>query len=1360
MPSVFLDVSIEARNRLGMVEAYVEQGQWSEAVALLQSLVELYGDKVVPMTDDSTIYHNVRLVAHRMVSGFPAEGLAAYRSRVDSQAEGILRRAKGEAEETLLRQIVGNFYCSGVADEAIERLGDLALAEGSVQEAFDWWEMLLPEELAGDAAPGARTGQRLRYPDPDNDQPRLLAKWALAKLVVGDVDGADRGIALLKRDDADKEGRLAGRDGRFVEVVLEVKRTALDWKQSAAPDDWPTFAGDFRRSKVAPKPVAAGDVEWEWILGDVEDAAAPDAALGRRSDEELKLHPVIVGDEVIVATGTALWSLKLSDGRAEKWYDFGTIGGGRLPDRLRHARHTLTVSGDKLFVRTGEDSGRAVLGRSRIRSSRSKLYCFDYKTQRMLWHVSTDEPEIQDAVFEGAPVVAHGMAFVALTRQDAMAETSVAAFDLATGERRWRSLVCEASLEDLRPSIPRRNLLTYAGGNIYYATNMGAVASLDARSGRLKWVSTYERSESTAGSLALPVEPDLNPAVFDRGRLFVAAHDSNKVHCFDAYTGQVLWEAYPPVRHLLGVVDDRLMMTGKRVWGIDVATGKVSWYWPENLATGYGRGVLAGGFLYWPTTREIHVIDPATGIKARPSIALGDQFGIKGGNLAVGHDYLIIAQANRVYALAPHSRVIDKLQLLLTERPSSARLHLKLAEAAFADKQYGLAAEHFQLAANHAEPDRYLNGQPLRQLAKHRLHDTKLRQAEVLAKEGSLAEAETLLLASIDAVAKPDAEQEAHWQLAQMWLDADKPDRAIPVLESLAVTTEHEATMADEEGVWRPLSLRAARRLAQLHEEEGEDLFASKTKAIEAMLSGKAVATSLVDELRAYPDSKRRCEMLLRAGPLLGSAEGGRLARWAYKSVVRSPYRSGEQASEAMVGLKRLHERLGYEPSRDRLVDLLARRSTVGDQETADPGVLSASSLPEPSSRRGYPAISLLANASGGSMIWPEGVAPSAELEYLLLYDGKVLEARLPRDDEPIWKLPMESAPSHVVRTPSGLLIVDGSRLRCVDAAKGEIIWERPLDGTSTTWLSAAPISDATGASSVGELPRFGLDADTLVMAGRDGTVRAFDTDDGHLLWERRSSTESPSVDLVALGDVVCFASGRHVDAWGLRDGRQRFKTTWSPEETRRLRDSCLRVGDQLVIVTKRSRINAFDEKTGEQRWSKELVWPSFESPRLFGEGAQLFALVDGYQLNSIDPTTGETLWSQAVADRQRTHDGSPFSWTRDRFVFLGEDEVSCWRTADGVLKWRYALPKLGTTRYVWCMGATTTLFGTVEGETVAISLSGEGRPTRLIRLGSVGEYLDALAGTGWLVLGGEKGRYLLRQPPSQSMASTGTANE
>src|SRR5262249_1248511 len=146
------------------------------------------------------------------------------------------------------------------------------------------------------------------------------------------------------------------------------------------------------------------------------------------------------------------------------------------------------------------------------------------------------------------------------------------------------------------------------------------VVALDARSGRRAWAFRYSGAPvlTPAGN---PVLRDLAPPLYANGRLYVAPADYDRLLCLDPETGRLLWERERvDVVHLLGVGRGRLIFTtpkGIRAVRADDGDDSGGWQMPEpNGSYGlpsYGRGYLAGQYVFWPTTSGVKVLNQDDG---------------------------------------------------------------------------------------------------------------------------------------------------------------------------------------------------------------------------------------------------------------------------------------------------------------------------------------------------------------------------------------------------------------------------------------------------------------------------------------------------------------------------------------------------------------------------------------------------------------------------------------------------------------------------------------------------------------------------------------------------------------------------
>ncbi len=207
------------------------------------------------------------------------------------------------------------------------------------------------------------------------------------------------------------------------------------------------------------------------------------------------------------------------------------------------------------------------------------------------------------------------------------------------------------------------NLLTLHRETLYFNTNAGAVAALSARDGRIQWVSLYPRV--LRGNL-LNREPfadrDLVPCLYDRGTLLVAPSDSPRILALDAANGQVLWQTgseVDDVVHLLGVAGDYLIASGHKLYWIGLKgpeRGRIKIALPDGGEhLGYGRGILAGDSIWWPTREKI-LLFATRSARLKKEIPLAPRR-VTGGNLLVANGQMLVATGTELVALGARGRL-------------------------------------------------------------------------------------------------------------------------------------------------------------------------------------------------------------------------------------------------------------------------------------------------------------------------------------------------------------------------------------------------------------------------------------------------------------------------------------------------------------------------------------------------------------------------------------------------------------------------------------------------------------------------------------------------------------------------------
>jgi outer membrane protein assembly factor BamB len=185
------------------------------------------------------------------------------------------------------------------------------------------------------------------------------------------------------------------------------------------------------------------------------------------------------------------------------------------------------------------------------------------------------------------------------------------------------------------------------------------IAALGVRRGDVRWIKRYDRAKTgDLAELATHFDRDLTPCVYHQGVLFCAPSDTPYLFALDAVTGQTIWanNLAEDAIHLLGVGEGRLIVSGDRVCWFDANSGKLLARWPEGPDAGihgYGRGVLAGDAVLWPTREQkIFVFDVRSAQQVREAIDLRP-LDVRAGHLLVGRERLLIAGAEEIVALGP-----------------------------------------------------------------------------------------------------------------------------------------------------------------------------------------------------------------------------------------------------------------------------------------------------------------------------------------------------------------------------------------------------------------------------------------------------------------------------------------------------------------------------------------------------------------------------------------------------------------------------------------------------------------------------------------------------------------------------------
>ena len=705
-----------------------EEG-WREAVEAIQLVQLSHGDELIAaesqvQSPGFVQYRPVRVECQRLMSELlhssPA-ALRAYRSSVDARSQNWYEQGVREQDQRLLRKVVDRYFASSFADDALLALGELAYAEGKFESARYYWERIdqrlrIPTgPLPGFAGPPESPfwlGLRQKLPTDElvaafrTDQPpssrtvyvgsdlppgRIHALLALASIQQGVMLRAEFEVGLFEQLFPDERGPWRGRDVSFASLLNDLLTRTETMGPRPASASWRSFAKNARRDNSIERRVETQVMpSWRVLLADEEGAHL----VGRERKRHAAYHPVVLDSVVFVADGQRIRAFDLDTGRP--WPD-GVSGvlfeTGLPPSRSRpgnpepwgRAHHTLTLADGCLYARVGSPLTTIRADQAgRFREDAGVLVGVDVERGqgRMLrgFPLKTAASEL---AFEGAPVVHDGRLYVALRKSGIRVESHVACYDAQTAQPLWQTFIGSAEAPALGNADEiSHGLLTLVDDTLFFNTNLGVVAALEAESGRIRWATAYPRVLRGTIAFRESWHGNPRPCHYYQGLVITAPEDSDRVFALDAADGRVLWQTsrgkelrgHVPT-DIMGVAGDSVIVASDRLAWFDIFTGRLKAVFPGARAAGptspapspcgAGRGILAGDEILWPTSNGIvHLRQTLDAdrqpVRSRQVTRYASPY--SAGNLIAADGVLLMASDRDLSAISPR-RKTDKISI-------------------------------------------------------------------------------------------------------------------------------------------------------------------------------------------------------------------------------------------------------------------------------------------------------------------------------------------------------------------------------------------------------------------------------------------------------------------------------------------------------------------------------------------------------------------------------------------------------------------------------------------------------------------------------------------------------------------------
>jgi outer membrane protein assembly factor BamB len=652
-----LEIDIKTQKKLASVKILIEKEQWSEAFPLLNQLIKSEPIQLVRINDEQ--YIRLRKYCHFLITQCSPEGLKRYRELVDQNIKHLHDLARKTTDESLYRKILQKGYASEYGDDALFYLGEIAWSEGKISLARSYWSQLIPLSQN-------RIGQDsrlvLRYPDSNRNRADILARLLLCSIIEGDHARAKQELQAFSHLYPNARGILTGRSGNLTKILSSKLAESGNWNFERSSSYNSTFGNNYKRTGTVSKSLDIGEnlfsLNTPQIISENNTGTQP----------HFPYLPVIYDNKLFINNELEIFSWDLKTGKPSWPVDdngSAVIYSSRLSKKEIQPTHpvpgnshfTMTIDQGYLFARMGT----TVLNKSNkeLRDLQSELICLNLKNAegKIEWMISSKDIGNQ-AIFEGSPVLIHDRGYVTVRKLNPDFSIEILCFDRKTGKPVWIQPVSSM----IKPftgmnTFQGHQLLSADDSSLYYQIHDLGLVSISQETGNLNWIHYFKNKSLSSRKMS---SLHLLPPVISNNQIFVVNNSNQEVLSLDASTGSQIWgkKLDEKIEHLIGINDRRLIVSGKKLFALNIYNGSLEWQvgYENPAGNGHGRGTIAGHLVYWPTVEKLILVDIRTG-KIRQRNHLVQLHGITGGNIFLTNNRILITGKNKISVFSPFGKI-------------------------------------------------------------------------------------------------------------------------------------------------------------------------------------------------------------------------------------------------------------------------------------------------------------------------------------------------------------------------------------------------------------------------------------------------------------------------------------------------------------------------------------------------------------------------------------------------------------------------------------------------------------------------------------------------------------------------------
>lgn len=575
-----------------------QEKEYEKAIKHYRKLIDKFPESTLQVSTYGVFVSAVAYIQQRILR-FPKRSLSHYRTLYEPPARDLYASARKRNSVEGLHDVINLYRATSFGAKALQDLGSHALDQGHYERAVHYFVSL-----------------KDWFPGSDYSSDEVNLRLALAYRYWGKESACRKVLAEIKNK-------------TYIQQLKQVKPITSNASITHPLQTIKTKHKNFNSYQWHHPLTSRLAMDRPVWLEKLPSAPGPIADDKGSGGEYLPFHqPWIVGNSLYYKHYNRIYCQSPITGRLRWSFEIGAsvrdisriyLQWRRRPlETLFWAAQDIGVDDDRVYANV-QTYGR-----------REALVAIDRVTGDLQWTAGSIHPvRDRDTMtrYSTAPALGKRAVYAPWIYDEGEGDNhlysvvGLTAFDKSTGQIIWEREICR--LTPHRTTQESRDIRVFPStpvlheGILYYLTNAGTVAAIDAVSGKLQWLARYPHHWIVAGGLRrgtrmdahnsvqfgahyykrshVPQYTSYKPLLF-KDRLYLSPVDSQNFLCLDRKTGKLLWDIIPgttpnrssPIRgYFAGIAPtNELVFAGNELNFHDADTGKWQWrYCPSYRAT-------------------------------------------------------------------------------------------------------------------------------------------------------------------------------------------------------------------------------------------------------------------------------------------------------------------------------------------------------------------------------------------------------------------------------------------------------------------------------------------------------------------------------------------------------------------------------------------------------------------------------------------------------------------------------------------------------------------------------------------------------------------------------------------------------